>query len=752
LLRSIDLPELEDSHHGRFSARFYSFHRSNSFRRLTSDFLTATASIWLIQAVTRENIGFPRRPTNAEINPNSAMKKTTIPHIFTLIIILLAGVGIGRAATYSGTLINAVAPTQIAPGNHLNITVLVQNTGSITWIPFYGSWVLVVSNASWSPPGWSDRYVSYQDVNPSQKDSVVFMVPTGHLSAGNYSLKVYAYHDAGLGGSLESYPLMTGAPKTVQFQLSDMPPAIATQPASRIVRGGTYVTFSPDVVGSLPLQYQWRFRGANIPGATSSDLNLSNVQPSHSGNYSLVVSNHLGSTTSSNAVLTVTCDYSLSSSAAYFNYEGGRDSVVMNTGCHWTIANTNSWITIEGSTNRTGYKTVYYTVSTNLSTASRVGRVSIAGKTFTVTQGPQLAPYNLRGKTLTMYNSSGNGTLPFRGRYLVVTRGGTNNILQVVPLAGPIEATNAPCTFRRIDGRTASFSYGDLTTTLHFYNPVSGTFDISKPDGSSSFGSFVMAESRPDVNADGRPDILWQNGSTRGLNGWLMSGTNWIRNVPIHFGMSPPSGWSAVGSADFNNDGDADILFHAPNMTLNAWLLKRTNIIGTVALRFGTSTGTNQRVITAADFTGDSRSDVLLQSDSGAVSLWTFSLWTYLNTFNIRGGQSAGLGWRAVAAADFNRDGQTDILFQHSNGPLALWLMNGVNFVSSVGLLGTPTMGSTWRVQGAADFDSDGEPDILWRNSTGEMRIWRMKNRSYLGSIVLPLNPSSIGLNCISPN
>jgi len=82
-------------------------------------------------------------------------------------------------------------------------------------------------------------------------------------------------------------------------------PFIINQPASQTVAAGTNATFGVSAGGTQPLSYQWRFRGTNLNGATSSLLSLSDVQSSDAGTYSAVVSNAFGSVTSSNAVLTV---------------------------------------------------------------------------------------------------------------------------------------------------------------------------------------------------------------------------------------------------------------------------------------------------------------------------------------------------------------------------------------------------------------------------------------------------------------
>ncbi len=82
-------------------------------------------------------------------------------------------------------------------------------------------------------------------------------------------------------------------------------PTITTQPQGQAVIAGANVTFSVAAAGTAPLAYQWLLNGAPISGATSSSHALVNVQPSDAGDYSVVVSNLLGSVTSSNATLVV---------------------------------------------------------------------------------------------------------------------------------------------------------------------------------------------------------------------------------------------------------------------------------------------------------------------------------------------------------------------------------------------------------------------------------------------------------------
>jgi glucose/arabinose dehydrogenase len=83
-------------------------------------------------------------------------------------------------------------------------------------------------------------------------------------------------------------------------------PVITTQPQSITISQGNTATFSVTATGNPAPTYQWRKNGTNISGATSATYSITNLQPSHAGTYSVVVTNSAGSVTSNNATLTVT--------------------------------------------------------------------------------------------------------------------------------------------------------------------------------------------------------------------------------------------------------------------------------------------------------------------------------------------------------------------------------------------------------------------------------------------------------------
>ena len=82
-------------------------------------------------------------------------------------------------------------------------------------------------------------------------------------------------------------------------------PVIVVQPQNQTANQGQNAAFSVTATGSAPLTYQWQFNSTNLSGATSSRYAVINAQPANVGSYSVIVTNSLGTATSSIALLTV---------------------------------------------------------------------------------------------------------------------------------------------------------------------------------------------------------------------------------------------------------------------------------------------------------------------------------------------------------------------------------------------------------------------------------------------------------------
>jgi sugar lactone lactonase YvrE len=126
----------------------------------------------------------------------------------------------------------------------------------------------------------------------------------GRLSTG----AIYGVGDVGTDITEFTGNLITnnflGASHPYYATVNDLP-LVGLQPVSQTNDAGTNVTFSVLAGGGVPLSYQWLKNGSDLAGETGLSLSVSNISIVDEAAYSVRVTNILGSTFSSNAVLTV---------------------------------------------------------------------------------------------------------------------------------------------------------------------------------------------------------------------------------------------------------------------------------------------------------------------------------------------------------------------------------------------------------------------------------------------------------------
>lgn len=104
-------------------------------------------------------------------------------------------------------------------------------------------------------------------------------------------------------GTANIIAIAGGATHTVALRMA--PPAIVTHPTPRSVLRGQSTTFNATFTGSTPLSLQWRQNNVPIPNATNASYTIASAQPGDAGNYTIFVSNAVGTAQSTNALLTV---------------------------------------------------------------------------------------------------------------------------------------------------------------------------------------------------------------------------------------------------------------------------------------------------------------------------------------------------------------------------------------------------------------------------------------------------------------
>ena len=126
-------------------------------------------------------------------------------------------------------------------------------------------------------------------------------------------------------------------------------PSITNQPASQVVSAGSNVTFSVGALGNPPLKYTWRLNSTPINNATNATLTIPNAQLTNGGTYSVIVTDLVGSVTSSNATLTVNTAAPVASftagptnGAAALNVSFTDNSSGSITGWAWTFGDGNT--------------------------------------------------------------------------------------------------------------------------------------------------------------------------------------------------------------------------------------------------------------------------------------------------------------------------------------------------------------------------------------------------------------------------
>ncbi|HZQ46323.1 MAG TPA: immunoglobulin domain-containing protein, partial [Verrucomicrobiae bacterium] len=104
---------------------------------------------------------------------------------------------------------------------------------------------------------------------------------------------------------------ITNAPPAILTVVGEQAPSITSAPQSLTNNAGTTALFNVTAGGSLPLSYQWMKNNlnlsdaGNVSGSLTPTLTLTGVTAADAANYSVLVTNALGSQTSPAATLTV---------------------------------------------------------------------------------------------------------------------------------------------------------------------------------------------------------------------------------------------------------------------------------------------------------------------------------------------------------------------------------------------------------------------------------------------------------------
>ena len=103
-------------------------------------------------------------------------------------------------------------------------------------------------------------------------------------------------------------------------------PIFVQQPTNQMIAQGSNALFTAIISTAVPVGYQWRCNGTNVPGGTTASLTVTNVQTN--GSYDVVVTNSYGTNVSSTALLQVVIPPQITGNPADITVSAG-DSVTL---------------------------------------------------------------------------------------------------------------------------------------------------------------------------------------------------------------------------------------------------------------------------------------------------------------------------------------------------------------------------------------------------------------------------------------
>ena len=164
------------------------------------------------------------------------------------------------------------------------------------------------------------------------------------------------------------------------------------------------------------------------------------------------------------------CSYSLSTTAQSATAAATNSSITVtaSSGCWWTAVSNAPWITVTGGASGSGSGAVNITVAANPTTTVRVGTVTIAGQTLTVTQAAAPCTYVLATTAQSFTAAAGTGSV----NVTAATGCGwtaTSNAAWMTVTAGASGAANGTVTYSVAANTTATTRTATLTIAGQTY-------------------------------------------------------------------------------------------------------------------------------------------------------------------------------------------------------------------------------------------------------------------------------------------
>ncbi len=232
----------------------------------------------------------------------------------------------------------------------------------------------------------------------------------------------------------------------------------------------------------------------------------------------------------------------------------------------------------------------------------------------------------------------------------------------------------------------------------------------------------------------GISDTFWQNKVTGDVYKMAMNGVGYdpTKSLMVHTELN--ADWQLVIAADFNNDGQADLMFR--NVRTGAIWVKFMNADGTAQGPVDAVTGKPAGKLVYVEPNLDWKPvavapvGTVLTGATGLNNLVWYNSVTgvvFMQVFNADGTvnaaaskaiyQATSTDWKLVSADFFDRNGGADLLWWNKvTGDVYVLALNS-SFVQQPNSAVIHTADPTkWEIVATGDYNGDGFADLLWRN------------------------------------
>ncbi len=212
-----------------------------------------------------------------------------------------------------------------------------------------------------------------------------------------------------------------------------------------------------------------------------------------------------------------------------------------------------------------------------------------------------------------------------------------------------------------------------------------------------------------------------------------------VQRIAMQMDLAPTTAWQVGATADFDGDGNTDILWRNYNSGANVlWLMNNGTRTASIALP--EPADKTWELVGAADMDGDGDIDLIWRNRvSGLNTTWLMQN-NRIDSFKALP-PVISQHWRLEGVGDLNGDGHVDLVWRnYNNGNNSVWFLNGTDAPANQMKALPPVYNLDYGIQAVDDFNNDGRADVVFRNArTGQNQIWFFNGNTHTGVKILPL-------------